>query len=83
MQYYPQPNSLTVLSTVKKRFFTTFFNLFSYLRLSPFKRDRISISANTIETSKIIHIDRNEENKIKNVVKNRFFTVDNTVNEFG
>ncbi|CAF1038594.1 unnamed protein product [Rotaria sordida] len=63
MQYYPQPNSLTVLSTVKKRFFTTFFNLFSYLRLSPFKRDRISISANTIETSKIIHIDRNEENK--------------------
>ncbi|CAF1025059.1 unnamed protein product [Rotaria sordida] len=38
MQYYPQPNSLTVLSTVKK-------------------------NANTIETSKIIHIDRNEENK--------------------
>ena len=27
------------------------------------KRDRVSISATTIETSKLIHLNRNEENK--------------------
>ncbi|CAF3344447.1 unnamed protein product [Rotaria sp. Silwood1] len=62
-QCNPQPKSSTVLSTAKNRFFSTFLNLFSYLRLSSFKHDRIWISTTTDETSKVIHIDQNEENK--------------------
>ncbi|CAF2252719.1 unnamed protein product [Rotaria magnacalcarata] len=41
-------------TTEKQRFFSAFFNLFSYLRLSSFKRDRTLTS-----TSKVMNMDQN------------------------
>lgn len=62
-QCYPQIMSTPVSSAGKKRFFDTFLNLISFIRLSSFKHERARISTTTIGTSIITDANRNEINK--------------------